>query len=1011
MHSSVCSKRWLWGVLLALVAPSAPLGAQDGVGSVNGRITDGASGAPLEDARVIVVGTTLATTTNTRGEYRLVNIRPGRVQLTVLRLGYRAMSDTVQVAAGQATAKDFALTATLTTLSDVVVTGTVGNQERRAQSATVSSVSATDIKATAAISNVNELLQSRVAGMSVNSASGTAGGARTVRIRGPASISLSNQPLVFIDGVRVVETSSGMGIGGQTTDRLNDLNPDDIESIEVVKGPAAATLYGADASTGVIQIITKRGRLGANNFQQTVRADYGLVDDNFTPPDNYGNCTAALVAPTSVNPLCRGKEVGTLVKDNPLERTGAFRQGSDVLLGWSGRGGGQNYGYFVSLNADRNVGVLPNNEFRRYSFRTNFNFIPTPKLTVEAGIQSLQSEATLPDNDNNIFGYLGGGLLGSPLTRRDDGRPGQDGWFGFARQVDAIAAIQNELTTRRNILSATGTYLPATWFKNRLTVGADLLGDESTRFFPKNDIGQYSGPLNTGSNTQVRFNAQRYTIDYVGELSRRFLQDDALALNLSLGSQVIVSRADSLAASGVGFTTNSSPVIGSASTTSANQQFNETRQIGYLAQLQAGWRDRLYLQVGARLDDFSAFGENTDAIFLPKVGGSWVMSEESWFEPFTGVVNSLRLRAAYGTTGRAPTAGASLTTLNPAPSAVEAGQAIVIEPGAVPFNPGNADLKPEKGTEFEGGADVTVLNDRLQFEVTWFDKRTKDVLLLRPLPPSLGFQANAFVNIGEVRNKGLELAVNAAMLRRRNLEWDTRLAMNTLDTKVVSLGDVAPFGTTNRFMTGEQPGVFVSKRIRSINEETGVVTVADTLEPVGNLWPTLEASLSSTLTLFRNIRLTGLVDTKQDFVLFNNADFFRETQVVRSNRRLDPSVLSARERLRRYGNPNAGQPAFVQENGAPTTVDEVREAYMQPGDFIRLRELGVSYNLPRRVIARLGGVSAASIGFAMQNVALWTDYEGPDPEVITSPGANFNRTDFLTLPNPKRSVLRINLTF
>ena len=711
-----------------------------------------------------------------------------------------------------------------------------------------------------------------------------------------------------------------------------------------------------------------------------------------------------------MNPLCRGQEVGTLVSDNPLERTGAFRDGSDLLLGWSGRGGGQNYGYFVSLGADRNLGVLPNNEFRRYTFRTNFNFVPTSKLTIEAGIQSLQSEATLPDNDNNIYGYLGGALLGSPLTRRDDGLPGQDGWFGFARQVSAIESIENELVTRRNILTATGTYLPTSWFRNRLTIGADLLGDEQTRYFPKNAAGQYAGLLNTGNNTQVRLNAQRYTMDYVGEVSDRFM-DDALELNLSFGSQMIVSRTDSLAATGQGFTTNSSNVIGSASVTTSNQQFNETRQVGVLAQVQAGWRDRLFLQLGARLDDFSAFGAETDAIFLPKIGASWVVSDEAWFEPMARLVNSFRLRAAFGTTGRAPLPGASLTTLNSAPSAVQSGQSITTEPGAVPFNPGNANLKPEKGTEFEGGFDVTMLSDRLQLELTYFDKKSQDVLLLRPLPPSLGFQANPFVNIGEVRNKGLELAVNAAMLRTRNFDWETRLAMNTLDTKVASLGNVAPFGNLNRFTAGYQPGTFVTKTIRSIDEATGVVTVSDTLESFGNLWPSMEASLTNTVTLFRNLRLNALVDTKQDFVLFNNADFFRETQVVRSNRRLDPTVLSARERLRRYGNPTPGQPAFVQENGNPTTVDEVREAYLQPGDFIRLRELSATYTLPARLTARWGRISNMSVGLALQNVALWTDYEGEDPEVIQAPNGDFNRTDFFTLPNPKRAILRVNLSF
>ncbi|MBC7895348.1 MAG: SusC/RagA family TonB-linked outer membrane protein [Cytophagaceae bacterium] len=1007
--------RSFWGGLALAGALATPLQAQQTGGTISGRVTDRGTGGGLADARVYVTGTTLETMTNAAGEYRLVNIRPGRAQLGVLRIGYRASSDTLTVTVGQNVTKDFSLVQTLTTLTDVVVTGTVGNQERRAQPATVSSVSATDVKAAAAITTVGEMLQSRVSGVSVSSSSGTAGGSRTIRVRGPASISLANRPLVFIDGVRMVEASSNMGIGGQVTDRLNDLNPDDIESIEIVKGPAAATLYGADASTGVIQIITKRGRIGTNSFQQTMRAEYGAADANWTAPDNYGACTAALVAATSVNPLCRGQAVGTLVRDNPLDRTSAFRTGSDQLLGWSGRGGGQNYGYFVSLGADRSLGVLPSNDFRRYSFRTNFNFVPTSRVTVEAGIQTLQSQAILPDNDNNIYGYLGGALLGSPLTRRDDGLAGQDGWFGFARQVKAIESIENEITTRRNILTASGTFLATPWWKNRLTMGADILGDEGTRYFPKNAIGQYAGLLNTGNNVQTRLNSQRYTVDYLSDLRGTYLSEGQLAMNLSLGAQAIVTRTDSVAATGQGFTTNSSNVIGSASTTTSNQQFNETRQVGLLSQLQASWRDRLFLQVGARYDDFSAFGAETDPILLPKVGASWVVSEEAFFQPLSSVFNSLRLRAAYGTTGRAPLPGASITTLAPAPSAVANGQNIIAEPGAIPFNPGNARLKPERGTEFEGGFDATVINDRVQLEVTYYDRISRDVLLLRPLPPSLGFQANPFANIGEVRNKGWEVAMNASLLRRRNFEWDTRLAMNTLDTKITSLGDVSPFGTLNRFTSGHQPGVWVSKRIQSINEQTGVVTVADTFEAAGNLWPTLEAGITNTVTLFKNLRLVALVDTKQDFAVYNLGDFFRETQVVRSNNRLDLTRLSARERLRRYGNPNAGQPAFVQQNGASTTVDEVRDAYLQPGDFVRFRELSATYTLPRSLTSKWSRAGTASIGLALQNVAIWTKYEGADPEVNSGVGVaaanEFTRNDFFTLPNPKRALLRVNLAF
>ncbi|MGZ8378970.1 MAG: SusC/RagA family TonB-linked outer membrane protein [Gemmatirosa sp.] len=1007
-------RRWAgWALAGALAFVATSASAQTVTGVIAGTVLDRSSRTPLADVRIYVPGTTLSAATNTRGEYRLTNVTPGRVQVGVLRIGYRATSDTVRVTAGATATLNFELTASLTTLSEVVVTGTVGNQERRAQAAQVSSVAATDVKANAAITTVNEMLQSRLPGVSVSSNSGTAGTARQIRIRGASSLSLSNQPIVFVDGIRINEGFGGpLGSGSnQSTDRINDLNPDDIESIEVVKGPAAATLYGADASTGVIQIITKRGRAGSNQFQQTLRTELGAVDQNFSPADNFGACSAALVASTSTNPLCRGQAVGTIVRDNPLLREGGFRTGHDVLLGYTARGGGQSYGYFVSVGSDRNMGTLPNNEFQRQSLRTNFNFVPTQKLTIDAGVQIVRSEANLPDNDNNIFGFLGGSMLGSPLTRTEEG----GGWFGGAsRDRAAISAIQNSLETRRSIISGSATYIPVSWLKNRFTVGGDILSDEGTRFFPKNSVVAYGGLLDGGSNTQSRINQQRYTLDYVADASHLFF--GTLQTNLSLGAQVIASRFDSLGSVGVTFASNSSPVISSASTTSGGQSRFETRQLGYLGQLQLGWADRRFLQLGARLDDFSAFGQATDPILLPKIGASWVVSEEEFAAPLARVFPSLRLRAAYGTTGRAPTAGAALQTLQPAPYAIQAtASTATAAAGAVPNNPGNETLKPERGSEIEAGFDATVFTERLALELTYFNKISKDVLLQRPLPPSLGFQANPFVNIGEVRNRGIEVGLTGQLLRLKNLAWESRVNFNTLDNEIVDLGGVSAFGTLNRFTEGYQAGSFVSKRIRSIDLATNRVIVADTLEVIGNVLPSFEGAWSNTFTLFRNLRIATLVDTKRNFYLNNNTDYFRETQLVRSDRRLDPTVLSVEERLRRYGNPTAGQPAFVQENGAPTTVGEVRDAYVQKGDFVRFRELSFSYTLPTASFLRRARVDGGTIGLAFQNVALWTDYEGADPEVVSATGnigaAQFSRSDFLTLPNPKRTLLRVNLSF
>jgi hypothetical protein len=275
------------------------------------------------------------------------------------------------------------------------------------------------------------------------------------------------------------------------------------------------------------------------------------------------------------------------------------------------------------------------------------------------------------------------------------------------------------------------------------------------------------------------------------------------------------------------------------------------------------------------------------------------------------------------------------------------------------------------------------------------------------------------VNLGELKNKGLEVAFTAQPIAAKDVAWDIRVGFSTLSSKVTDMGGVAPFGTLNRFMVGFQPGVFVGNRIRSINTASGVVTVSDTLEAIGNLFPSIEGNVSTNLTLFRNLRLFASLDGKGDFYVYNLTNFFRETQLVRSDNRLDPNKLSAEERLRRYGNPTAGQPAFVREGkvaGQPATatVNEVRDAYVEKGDFLKLREVSVTYTLPPKV-AGYFRAQGASFTIAGQNLALWTKYSGPDPEVISAiqnTGANaYTRSDFLTIPAPRRVVVRFNVTF
>jgi len=259
-------------------------------------------------------------------------------------------------------------------------------------------------------------------------------------------------------------------------------------------------------------------------------------------------------------------------------------------------------------------------------------------------------------------------------------------------------------------------------------------------------------------------------------------------------------------------------------------------------------------------------------------------------------------------------------------------------------------------------------------------------------------------------NRGFEVAVRAMPVNTPTLSWDIRLGANTLHNEVTDMDTIPAFGTLNRVEAGMQLGAWVTNRILNIDDATGVVTVTEDREFFGNVLPTFEGNLSTNLTVFRNLRLYGLIDTKRGHKVRNFTDFFRETQLVRSDNRLDTLKLSRHERLRRYGNPAAGQPAFVTPTGVAKTVNDVQEAYIQDAGFVRLRELSVTYSMPT-TLARAFRAQTASITIAGQNLALWTKYEGFDPEVVSAAGAAFNRDDFFTQPPVRRWVFRVNLTF
>ena len=989
--------------------------------TIVGTVT-GEGGAPVPSAVVAVPRLQLSTTTTDAGTFQLV-VPADRVvarvdTLVVTRLGYRQARVPFSLREGRIPI-DVVMASQVVALDQVVVTGTAGNQERRAQPAVITTIDAADIMAKAPVLNVNELLYARAPGVSLTTASGTAGANTRINIRGQASVSLSNYPLVFVDGVRVtsgprnviqVPGGTTAGAGGQQFNALNDLNPEDIESLEIVKGPAAATLYGADASAGVIQILTKKGRAGTRRFTQRLSTQYDVIQPNFTPFTNYAKCTATLVAPASTNPLCRGQAVDFIVSDNVLERNDVFNDGWSGSVIYSAQGGAENFGYYASFGGDNTQGTVPGNFLNHRTGRVNFNWIASPQLNVDASIGLVRADDRLPQGDQSAYGYMINAGFGTPLsvtTAAGGGLAG--GWLNPALSKQSATAILTEDNTLRATPSVQLRYAPIDWFSNRLTLGGDLTRTSAVQMYPKNSLNWYSAVLNTGVVSRSEQNTTIYTVDYLANLNQRFRSGrfGAVSSDLSFGVQWINSVNEALTASGTGLLTNSSNLVSSAVTTAAGQDYAQSKSMGYFGQEQIGFNDRFFLQLGARVDRNSAFGAEVGSFFLPKAGLSWVLSDESlWRGRVPGWFSTFRLRAAYGTTGRSPSSTAGLQTYVRANYLTDA---LVVLPGVAPGSPGNPNIKPERGIEYESGFDAGFFEDRVGLELTYFSKISRDLLLPMPLAPSSGFASNPLVNIGEVTNKGLEMSLRATPIQKRRFGWDAGLNVNTLANRIVSMGQITPFVSANNqcFKPGYEVAAWCVRRVLSVDTIANVATVSDTAEFSGGQLPKYEASLNSTFRIFESFRLYAQADGKFDFHVYNLSRDFRDRSFSNSAEAILPAGqggFSRYERLRRAG-------PFLSKSGASVGAALVRSPYIVPGDFVRFRELSATYTLPASVAQRLR-VAGSSISIGGKNLALWTKYDGYDPEVIGAPDpATPFLADVYTTPQTRRFFTRLNLQF
>jgi TonB-linked SusC/RagA family outer membrane protein len=1036
---------------VAIALLPAGLYAQ-GDGTITGVVIDQATQQPVSGAQVVVVGTQRGGMTDAQGRFSIAGVPPGTYDVRARRVGYAPIVQRVTVAAGATESTSFALAVSATTLDEVVVNAVTGQQQRRVEvGVNTGNVNVAEMNK-GPITKFTDVLQGRVPGVMVQGAVGTTGGSQRVRVRGANSLSLSNEPLYYVDGVQVSNGRGGINLGGQDYSRISDLNPEEIENIEVLKGPAASALYGSAAANGVVLITTKRGRPGRTVWR--LYAEGAQMEDKNEWPLNYAALTTftpgepfydiesggvlntrqvfgqASGAPYDICPNYRAAiPVGQTVltqthcnQDVVLSfdqfrdaRTTPFQTGSRGKVGLNVSGGGEALTFFISGDREREAGVLRPNDLTRTSVRTNVNARIGSKVNAGVNAAYIQSSTKRISNDNSIFSPLINAFLGpaeylpgmeSDTVGTAGGRLGS--YFGFNTADQRKVVARQSLD--RFIVGSNVDFTPLAWLRLNGNGGLDYYGRFDQFTINPNELPLAESYI-LGFRQAARAANYMWTVN--GSGTATFSVTPSIVSNSTVGAsyQRSLFQTNDCYGEGIPFGTRSCGATTSKFAVDEDQTDQKT--VGLFGRQEVAISDRLFLAGSIRADNNSGLVRDiTGLSWYPSFNASWVISSEPFF-PTTNFLSQLRLRAGWGQAGQRPGFGDAETFF--APQAVQAGG--VELPALILTRTGNAGLKVERTTEIEGGFDIGFLDDRITADFTAFRRVARDALISRNIAPSVGLTATVFQNLGRVRNWGTEMGLNANVFEIQKVRLDARVTASTLRNRIEVLGEgIAPI----QFNRGRQQhregfptGAFFALPIKyndadgngllsraevSVDSSRflivpdrvngGLDTLATTF--VGPSLPTNTQTFNLDLTLFQTFTVSTLFERRAGHKQMNETAYFRCRQQAAATAFFSQCGAAS--------NPNASlqeQAAFI---GA-TFLSATPFGYMEDAAFVKWRELSVRFGVPESLGERFPALSGASIALSGRNLKTWTDYSGLDPEINeTGGGSNFTQGEFNTQP-------------
>ncbi len=967
--------------------------------TVTGTVTDARTKVPLPGVVVKFQNSNSATATDANGKYSLTTTQgAGTYNLTFSYIGFKPETKPVTLGSAATVVVDAQISEDVVGLDEVVVTGTSVATSKKQLGNAISTVSAASLQNSVATS-VDQALAGKVAGAQISQNSGNPAGGISVRLRGTSTVVGSGDPMYIVDGVIINNNSPELiDLGGYAQNRLVDINPNDIERIEIIKGAAAAAIYGSRASNGVVQIFTKRGKAGKPKIAASTQFRVSEVRKTL----DYNDYPFRFV----------DTDPGNLTQE-PVQRYDfqdkIFRTAFGTENNLSVSGGSENTQYYLSGNYLSNQGIIDNTNFNRGGARIRIDQTLNNWMSVSVGANYVLSTSEEIPNGGLSEAY--GALTGFIFSNNYINPEPVNGVFpstaptSILRRTNPLEAIERFKFGQRTNRFIGDLQLMLTPIPNlniNYTLGYDNATQIATGFIP---VGNTTPSYDTGYSR--RADRTTYLLNNDLNASYRATLADWLESTTGVGATVQV---DKVYATGI-TATQLGPIAETTSngaTIISSELRSDINIFGFFAQQTFGIGDRLFLTGAGRYDVSSVFGEDNRWQFYPKVSGSYLISNEKFWEGLSQVIPILKVRASYGQAGNLTAIGAFDRYTNYVPVSLPG------LPGVISSTLlGNSGIKPERQVETEIGADMSFLNGRLGLEFSYYHKDVKDLLLFVNLTPSSGF-LNQYRNVGTLTNKGFELMLTGAPVQNENFKWTSTVTFSKNKNEVnnipgglllfpggfsqVAAVDGYPLGAFYSTYFARNPDgslLLTPKGLPQAEKEgrdpeTGQPTGATSKKVIGDPNPDWTGSFINELTVGKGFSFRTQFDAAYGFEVFN------------FTRRVGERDF--------YGGLAGYEPELRGEvpKGTSAALFGIFENYIEDGSYIKLRELSVAYDFKP---AFLGG-NNMRLTLAGRNLFSIDDYSGYDPEVNAAGQTTAVRGfDFVEVPIPRTYALGVNVSF